>query len=121
MTLATGVGSDQVPQPRVLNAPFLFGTFVHPETASLVELIVVPPEDGVSHSAPKWKQSGGKHQLELQVNKVLFATLGGAVSDENAIFALKALVAIAILESIDQERGKQIRSLVRNLTFDSGS
>jgi hypothetical protein len=120
-TLAAGDGSDQVPQPRILNAPFLFGTFVHPETASLVELIVVPPEDGVSHSAPKWKQSGGKHQLELQVNKVLFATLGGAVSDENAIFALKALVAIAILESIDQERGKQIRSLVRNLTFDSGS
>jgi hypothetical protein len=43
-----------------------------------------------------------------------------ANKDEHALMAVKALVAIAILESVDADRGRETRSIMKNLKFDGG-
>ena len=64
--------------------------------------------------------SNTRIRLELQVNKLLYFEMRQANKDEHALMAVKALVAIAILESVDGDRGRETRSIMKNLKFDGG-
>ena len=100
--------------------PIQLGEFVHPHTGSIVELSIRPPEEIGGIGDPQWVTSNARVRLELQVNKLLYFEMRQANKDEHALMAVKALVAIAILESVDADRGRETRAIVKNLKFDGG-
>ena len=100
--------------------PIRLGEFVHPHSGSIIELSIHPPEETGGIGDPQWVTSNTRTRLELQVNKLLYFEMRDANRDEHALMVVKALVAIAILESVDADRGRETRSIMKNLQFDGG-
>lgn len=97
--------------------PYRYGTFLHPHTGAYVELLIAAATPGISAES-KWSSVNGRSTVEVQASKLLHATLQASSVDENAKLALKALVVIAIVESMEPERGKQIRSVFQNISIE---